>query len=269
MSRLHDFERMLDDKLRKLFRGTAPQGHKLELVEVHRAILDEVASRIESLPRGRRLFAYPRVTVKILLPDADRRSSYEAAFVENGALARDIAGRIADEHVDLPEKFRVEVDLVDELPESFASRGFEIEYQTEAAAKAAPAAAMPAIWLKVLTGTADKAEYSLRRARVNIGRLTDVIDSQQRLLRRNDIAFAETANPTVSRTHAHIEFQAGTGEFRLFDDRSAQGTTVLRDGNIIPVPKGPSKGVVLCPGDEIVVGQARLSFEIHSEADTR
>jgi hypothetical protein len=30
---------------------------------------------------------------------------------------------------------------------------------------------------------------------------------------------------------------------------------------VIPVPPGPSKGVALRDGDEIVLGQARLRFE--------
>ncbi len=271
MSRLHDFERLVDERLRKLFRGSTPHGDKLEIIEVHRAILDEVARHIESLPRGRRTFSYPQLTVRVLLPDAGRRRSYEVAFIEADALARDIAGRIADEHVELPARFHVDVELVEELPADIAGRGFDIEYQSEGARRPA-AAGTPGVWMKVLSGRADRDEYSFRKARINIGRLTDVVDAQQRLIRRNDVAFleiTEAPNSSISRTHAHIEFDSAAQQFRVFDDRSAQGTTVLRDGNIIPVPKGVSKGVQLLPGDEIVIGQARLSFDIHSESETR
>jgi pSer/pThr/pTyr-binding forkhead associated (FHA) protein len=92
----------------------------------------------------------------------------------------------------------------------------------------------------------------------------EVIDAAGRLTRKNDVAFrddAQAPNPSVSRAHAHIEFDPEKGAFRLFDDRSAHGTTVLRDGSVIPVPQGPSKGVALRQGDEIVLGQARLRFE--------
>jgi hypothetical protein len=270
MSRLHDFERLVDDKLRKLFRGSAPQGEKRELIEVHRAILDEVAGHIETLPRGRRTFSFPQVTVSILLTDATRRRSFEVAFLEGDSLARDIAGRLADEQVEIPEKFRVEIELVDELPPDVAGRGFDVSYKT-AQQQRQIVTEVPAIWMKVLAGKAERGEYSFRKARINIGRLADIVDAQQRLIRRNDVAFqelSEAPNPTVSRTHAHIEFDRATGQFRLFDDRSAQGTTVLHDGDIIPVPKGTSKGVQLRPGDEIVLGQARLSFDIHTESET-
>ncbi len=269
MSRLHDFERLIDEKLRGLFRGSAPQGEKLELIEVHRAILDDVAAHIESLPRGRRTFAYPHLTVRVLLPEPNRRRSYEVAFAEGDALAHDIQGRLSDERVELPDRFRVDVELVEELPADIAARGFDISYQSAQAREAA--APIPSVWLKVLSGKAEHPEYSFRRNRINIGRLADVLDSQHKLLRRNDVAFLEVAdvpNSTVSRTHAHLEFDAAARQFRLYDDRSAQGTTVIRDGGIVNVPRGVSKGVPLRPGDEIVVGQARLSFDLHSESQT-
>jgi hypothetical protein len=212
MSRLHDFERLVDERLRKLFRGSAPPIEKLEIIEVHRAILDEVAHRIESLPRGRRTFGYPHLTVRVLLPDPDRRRSYEVTFVEAGALARDITGRLADEHVEMPDRFHVDVELVEELPADVAGRGFDVAYRSEAV-RTLGSAGTPAVWIKVLSGRADRDEYSFRKTRINIGRLTDVVDAQQRLIRRNDIAFLEIAvqpNSSISRTHAHLEFDAAS-----------------------------------------------------------
>jgi hypothetical protein len=263
MKRLHEFERLIDDRLRSLFRGTAPQGEKRELIEVHRGILDEVVSRIESLPRGRRVFSYPHLVVRVLLPDPARRRAYEVALAEANSLGRDIQSRLEDEQAEMPERLTVTVELVDELPEDLAPRGFDIAYHSAGPAPAP--AAMPELRLRVLSGKADRAEYAFRKHRVTIGRLADVVDSAQRLVRRNDVAFAETPempNPTVSRTHAHLEFDAAARVFRIFDDRSAQGTVVLRGGELVTVPKGSSRGVALQPGDEIVVGQAHLAFDL-------
>lgn len=272
MSRLHDFERIIDEKLRGLFRGQAPQpGEKRELIEVHRAILDEIASRVESLPRGRRSYPYPQTTVRVLLPDPERRRAYEVAFVEAGALSRDIAGRLSDEHVEMPDAFRVEVELVEELPAGVADRGFDISYRSAEAPRPA-AVEIPGIWLKVTNGKAEREEYSFRKTRVNLGRLSDVVDSRQQLIRRNDVAFVESGdapNPTVSRTHAHIEYDPTTQSFRLFDDHSAQGTRVIRDGGIVNVPQGASKGVQLRAGDEIVLGQARVLFDLQHDGHTQ
>ena len=47
------------------------------------------------------------------------------------------------------------------------------------------------------------------------------------------------------------------GEYRLQDDRSVHGTSVVRGGRTIAVPAG-SRGVRIESGDEIIVGQARL-----------
>ena len=62
-------------------------------------------------------------------------------------------------------------------------------------------------------------------------------------------------NRTVSRRHAHIAW-SGT-EFRVFDDRSAHGTRIVRGGKTIPVPAG-ARGVRLTSGDELLLGSARL-----------
>ncbi len=83
-----------------------------------------------------------------------------------------------------------------------------------------------------------------------------MLDGQLRPIRRNDVAFKDEATGLmVSRTHAHIEFDGEACCFRLFDDGSANGTAVLRDGLLLPVPNGPSKGVALVANDEIIVGQ--------------
>ena len=272
MSRLHDFERLIDDRLRSLFRSPAGQGEKREMIEVHRAILDDVAGHIEMLPRGRRAFAYPQLKIQILLPGPERRRAYEVAFVEAGALARDVRGRIEDEGVEIPERFEVEVLLVESLDPAVAVRGFDISYSGAAPVQKAAAVEIPTVWLQVVHGRAERDEYSFRKARITLGRLTDVLDAQQRLIRRNDVAFVESGdgpNPTVSRTHAHLEWDAAGACFRLFDDRSAQGTNVLREGGIVNVPRGLSKGIQLRPGDEIVLGQARVRFEYGVDSDTR
>ena len=73
---------------------------------------------------------------------------------------------------------------------------------------------------------------------------------------------AEKPNSTVSRTHAHIEYDASTGEFRLFDDGSSYGTSVMHDGRVVGVPAAGGRGLRIDSGDEIYLGQARLLFEI-------
>lgn len=266
MNRLHDIERYIDGKLRSLFSSPAAAGTQRELVEVHRAILDEVSTRIERLPRDRTVFPYALVEVSVQVPEPARRRAYEVVFLEGGALEREIRTRLEEEGAELPANFAVAVHLADDLTEPYA-----ITY------KAAPPPAEPAPTVRVSTapvpirltithGAPDAdGEKRLRARRINLGRLAEVFDAGQRLVRRNEVSFADASTPpnsTVSRSHAHLEFDPGSGRYRIFDDRSAYGTTVSRSGQIISVPRGAGRGVALEPGDEILLGQARVRFEI-------
>jgi hypothetical protein len=71
------------------------------------------------------------------------------------------------------------------------------------------------------------------------------------------IGDAGDPNPTVSRNHAHIDLTSKPTEFRLYDDRSAHGTSILRNGHTIS-----PRGVRLQAEDEIVLGEASLRVEI-------
>ena len=88
MSRLHDLERRIDETLRGMLRSSSPD-QKRELLEIHRALLDDVAAHVDTLRRGKQTFPYTQLDVQIVLPDPALRRSYELVFVEGDALARD------------------------------------------------------------------------------------------------------------------------------------------------------------------------------------
>jgi pSer/pThr/pTyr-binding forkhead associated (FHA) protein len=91
-----------------------------------------------------------------------------------------------------------------------------------------------------------------------------VRDSRNRLIRTNDVVFKDGAgavNETVSRRHAHIDRGESAGDYRLFDDRSAHGTAIVRNGKTVSVPAS-SRGVRLQSGDEIVLGEARVRVKM-------
>lgn len=262
MSRLHDLERRIDEKLRGMLRSSSPD-QKRELLEVHRAVLDDVAAHVDTLPRGKQTFVYTQLDVKILLPNPELRRSYELVFVEADALSRDIRQRLEDQRVELPGRLLVQVELVPELSPDVATRGFDVHYVSAPIQQDLKEVAE--VRFTIISGSAQQQQLLLKKRRINLGRLAEVVDAEQRLTRQNDVAFRDDApapNQSVSRAHAHIEFDPEDTVFRLYDDRSAHGTTVVRDGAVIPVPPGPSKGVALRDGDEIVLGHARLRFEV-------
>jgi len=141
------------------------------------------------------------------------------------------------------------------------ARGFEIEYAAEAPkpVKTAPLAPGRLVLVK---GKTDREEYTLERARTNLGRLAELTDADHRLVRRNDVVFEEGAdevNATVSRRHANIRLE--DGEYRLCDDGSEFGTRIFRDGRSIEVAAGDRRGEKLRANDEIYLGRACMRFE--------
>jgi len=261
MSRLEKLEHRIDQKLRRVLRSSSSNQER-EPIEVYRAILDEVTSRIDALPRGRLNFAYSRVSVRVLLTNSERRRSYELVLIEADPLTRDIKSRFEEKKVEYPTRFKVDVELVDSLPLDVSERGFDVSYSNSPASAAGPDTIR--IQLTVLVGNAESNQYEFAKHRINIGRLAEVLDAEMRTLRRNDIALKDDStaeNSAVSRAHAHLEYDLDTNRFRLFDDGSAHGTTVIRDGSVIPVPQGNSKGILLQPFDEIILGNVRIRFQ--------
>ena len=269
MSLFRDIEKRIDSQLRKLFASESAEAQGRELIEIQRAILDEVEDRAQLLPRARRRFPFNDLLVRIAAPEPDRRAAIDIVFVEGDALQNEILKHLRDEEIEVPQDLRVRVETLEEAPAEIAAKGYHITYSTREAAKPDTKAATPAlskrtVRLTVLHGEAEQSSYELTRSRIHLGRLAEVLDERRRPVRRNDIVFRESAdkpNSTVSRAHAHIEFDESTGEFRLFDDGSAYGTSLIHNGRLVNVPPAGGRGLRIVPGDEIYVGQARVLFE--------
>jgi hypothetical protein len=228
-----------------------------EVLLVHRDILEAIGSKVQTVARGQKVFPYVGVAVTLVSPDADRRALYQTAFGEGGRLDADIRAALESVDCDIPRGFAVTVHTAET-----GDRKFEIAYTVESP-KVAAVAAEPSGpgRLTVVKGKAAQAEYVLEKPRVNIGRIAELTDSEQRVVRRNDVVFEEgdESNATVSRRHAHIRLEAG--EYRLCDDESEFGTRVFRDGRAIEVPAGNRRGEKLRAGDEIYLGRACLRFD--------
>jgi hypothetical protein len=227
-----------------------------QLLLVHRAILEEIEGKVQVVAHGRRLFPFPRVTVTLISADADKRGLYEAAFGGDGRLENDIRESLEGAECELPRGFGVEVRTSDS-----GAGNFSIEYGVEAKEIPVTTVLGPGR-LVVVKGKTALAEYPIGKPRTNLGRMEELMDADQRVVRRNDVVFedgADDASGTVSRKHAHIRCDAG--EYRICDDGSEFGTRVFRDGRSIEVPAGNRRGEKLRAGDEIYLGRACLRFE--------
>jgi len=246
-----EIEKTIERGFRKFAEHVFGAAQSGELLLVHRAILDEIETKVQTAGRGQRIFPYSLVTVTLISADADRRALYAAAFGAEARLESDVRQALEGAGCRLPRAFSVDVKTAES-----GDRAFEISYGTAAPAPPAPAS------LVVVKGKAEAETYPISKPRTNIRRLAELTDAESRVVRRNDIVFlegADEANGTVSRRHAHIQFAAG--EYRIADDGSEFGTRVFRDGRSIDVPAGNRRGEKLRCGDEIHLGRACLRFQ--------
>ena len=250
MSLFSEIEKTIERGFRRWTDRMFGPGQSDDLVIVHHAILEEIEGKVQTMARGERVFPFTRVLVTLVSPDPERRAVLQSAFGER--LGEDVREALKSTGCNIPRGFTVEVHTSES-----GDAPFDIEYSSE---RPAPVALAPAR-IDVVKGKAERDEYVLEKARINIGRLAELTDADHRVTRRNDVVFEEgvdEANGTVSRRHAHIKLE--DGDYRICDDGSEFGTRVFRDGRSIEVPAGNRRGEKLRPGDEIYLGRACVRF---------
>ena len=272
MSFLSDVEKTIERAFRKWTERAFGPAQSDQLLLVHRAILEEIEGRMQTVQRGQRMFPYNYLKVRLVSPEADRRALFHAAFAQDRRLENDIRESLQGAGCALTAGLAVDVETAEEGP-----KGFEISYairetpsvttpalEPPPEPEPAPAPAFSPARLILVRGTAGQDSYTVDKSRTNIGRMQELTDSQHHIVRRNDIVFEEAgdeANATVSRAHAHIRFDRPSGQYRICDDESEYGTRIFREGRSVEVPAGNRRGERLCAGDEIYIGRACLRFE--------
>jgi hypothetical protein len=270
MSFFSEVEKTIERAFRKWTERAFGPAQSDELLLVHRAILEEIGGKIQTIQRGQRLFPYNYLRVRLVSQEPERRALFQAAFAQDRRLENDIRESLQGAGCALPAGFAVDVETAEEGP-----KGFEIAYAIREAPSVPTPEPVPAPEpelepafvpgrLVVVRGKAAQDTYTIDKPRINIGRMQELTDSQQRIVRRNDVVFEEggdDANATVSRAHAHIRFDRPSRQYRICDDESEFGTRIFREGRSIEVPAGNRRGERLCAGDEIYVGRACLRFE--------
>jgi hypothetical protein len=272
MSLLKEAER-LEEKVRKLIEGLFGKEAAREPLEIRRAILGEIEEKIEPVGRAGRAFPFSHLRVRLFTSDAQRRAIFKAVFVEDRRLESHILELLKRSRAHLPPNLQINVNLEKRVARAAESEAqdFRIDYQSEAPKvqpKLEATRVLPQVQLTMLRGHTTKKSYRFTKSRINLGRLAEVLDDHYRVVRRNDLVFQEggdDADQTVSREHAHVGFDEKTGEFRLYDDGSAYGTRILRDGQNIEVQASNRRGAKLRPGDEIFLGQACIRFDVQKQ----
>jgi FHA domain len=240
-----------------------------EPLEIVHLVVEAVEHEIQPGGRGKRVFPFNSITLSVLAPSREGRARFEAVLAGEPPLRDRIVEHLRSKSCPIDD-LTLDVAYVAKAPKDWRHPQFNLAFARVARAPTNAARRDPAftrIDLTVVRGTAERKSYSFAAKRIDLGRCTEVRDSRNRLIRTNHVAFVEGSgdvNQSVSRRHAHIAYEPTSGGYRLRDDGSVHGTSVVRNGSTVAVPPG-SLGVRLRTGDELVLGEARLRIRFDGE----
>lgn len=233
-------------------------------LDIHHAVLEAIEARVQPVGGGRRRLPDALVRVKVFAKDAAEERTLHAVL--DGLRDKAVA-RLREMHCDIPAGFRVEIACLRRRPSSWAAdqpMALEFEDLTPdpvsraLASGAAAPSAQPALVLTILRGRANAPSYTLCATSIRVGRSETPIDDRGHA-RFNHVAFMEEDDAhsrTVGRGHCEIRYDAASGGYRIFDERSANGTRIIREGRVIDVPPQDPFGVAICDGDVLEFGTA-------------
>jgi hypothetical protein len=272
----------MDKLIEAVKRFTKPWPTGTEPMEIRRALLDEVESRIVSAGGGKRVFPFNRLHVFLLAPGPREKVELEAVVRDVWDLPAEIRERLTECACPVPSDLRVDVAVTEQGGPEYGDRRYRIDFERVERQAPPPLApppgtgtmqiptspagggGHPTLELTVLKGTATRKVYSFPASRLYLGRMEEIVDDEGRLLRRNDVAFLEEGdvNQTVSREQARILYDEASGELRLRAEHGASSTRILRGGRSIDVSSRDTRGIKLQSGDEIFFGRACVKVAI-------
>jgi hypothetical protein len=240
-----------------------------EPLEIVHLVIEAIEREIQPGSRGTRVFPFNSITLSVLASSREERARFEAVLGGEPLLRDRIVGQLRSKSCPIDD-LTLDVAYVARAPKDWRHPQFNLAFARVARAPTSDARSDPAfarIDLTVVRGTAERKTYSFAANRIDLGRCAEVRDTRNRLVRTNHVAFVEGSgevNQSVSRRHAHIAHEPASGGYRLRDEGSVHGTSVVRNGRTVAVPPG-SLGVRLRTGDEIVLGEARLRIRFDGD----
>jgi hypothetical protein len=242
-------------------------------LEIIHAVLDRAEHEIQDIGRGRRVFPFNHVRVLVVAAPGDKEGRARFAAVLEGppSLSERLGDRLRSAGC-AANTIGSEVVYARRRGTDWTDADFHVEFDRTGESPALPPAPpiggdAPRITLAVTTGRAEHRAYTFSGGRIDLCRRAEVVDQRHLMIRTNHLAFSDEgpdANHSVSRRHAHIEFSERDRCYRIWDDRSVHGTSIVRGGRTIKVPAG-ARGTKLEAGDEIALGHARVRVTIESK----
>jgi hypothetical protein len=256
---LWDLGRDLQSRLKDFFdHPLASDATPLELLH---AALDQLEVKIQPAGRGRRIFPYDRIAVRIAQPGTDG-VAVRAIFEQLEARLRE---RLQELRCEIPEEIAVSVSVSDQREGAEPVLSLECSAtERERPSPGTVQAGYPPLRIAVVKGQCTEAEYVFEEPVIAIGRTSEPTDAFGQV-RHNHVAFLEERdgiNETVGRAHAKLQFEPGSGHYHLFNEGSSNPTSILRSGKTIRVAPRDPRGVRVLSGDQLQLGRAVLRITI-------
>lgn len=198
----------------------------------------------------------------------EERHLYEAAVYadEEARFKEEEVQKIADDYaIALPSAWTFDIVFTKEAPEE-AIKAQALDAALFISTKSKTAAYRPTTaTVNVLQGETDKQSYIIapENERTNIGREKET-QAADGFFRKNDIAFVgdNESNRSVSRQHAHIEWNSAAAGYYLFADEGGippynKLKVKTADGDVVKL-QTIEFGHCLKDGDQIVLGDAAV-----------
>jgi pSer/pThr/pTyr-binding forkhead associated (FHA) protein len=195
---------------------------------------------------------------------------YEAAVHAHvpGKFKTEEIQRMADDYaIQLPDTWKFEIEFTDAFPaQAYPIKGIDAALFI-ATKRSSLTPAKTHAFIKVLNGQAEQETYLVNAAngKINIGRESKV-QVQAGFVRQNTIAFVSAGttdtNQSVSRQHAHIEWEPVTGSFLAFADAGGippnNKTKILTANGQLIKMQAIEVGHRLEEGDQVILGDAAV-----------
>ncbi|MEO6213981.1 MAG: FHA domain-containing protein [Vicinamibacterales bacterium] len=257
--RLWQIGRDVQSRVKGFFEN--PPGPDATPLELLQATLDELERKVQPAGRGRRVFPYDRIVVRIAQAGADP-IAVDAIF---SRLERRLRDRLEELQCESPESIVASVALV-EAPGDEGQPLLTVDCFREPAERpaSAPDRQCPSLKVSVIKGQCAEPEYVFEEPTIAIGRMAEATDAFGQI-RVNHVPFLDLrdgVNETVGRAHARLQFDAASGHYNLFNEGSSNPTSIVRGGRTIRVAPRDPRGVRVQSGDQVQLGRAILRLTV-------
>src|SRR6476660_2061288 len=137
MSFFSEVEKAIEREFRKWTQKAFGPAESDELLLVHRSILEDIESKIQTVSRGQHIFPYNHLRVRLASADPARRALFESAFGQDRRLENDVRECLAGARCEIPAGFSIDIETAEAGPKSFEV-AYEIRDVPAATAVAEP-----------------------------------------------------------------------------------------------------------------------------------